>query len=302
MNLSSEQLWIAPQAADEAIPKVALESTVISFGLPFPDNLNTALAMEDAIRAEGVIPVTIGIIRGQIRIGLPRDDIEFLARTQDVHKVSRREVPLVVTLGGNGATTVSGTVFLAHKAGIKVMATGGIGGVHRGAPFDISADLPTIAQTPVAVVCSGAKSILDLEATLEWLETYGVPVIGYGTDEFPAFYTPHSGLKLEYKAQDVKELAGILRVHWEMRPDVGVIVAVPVPSEQALDAQELEELIAFAEAEAHAQGVKGKALTPFLLKRLAELSRGRTLTANRALLINNALVAARLAKALLQKR
>jgi len=298
MASSSELLWIAPQVANSAAPKVALESTVISFGLPFPDNLEAALAMEEAVRAEGAIPATVGVIQGRVKVGLSRDEIEFLARAQDVHKVSRREIPLVVAQGGNGATTVSGTVFLAHKAGIRVMATGGIGGVHRGAPFDISADLPTIAQTPVAVVCSGAKSILDLEATLEWLETYGVPVIGYGTDEFPAFYTPRSGIKLEYWAQSIEDLVQMLRVHWELRPYTGVVVAVPVPSEQAMDAGELEELISAAEAKAGAQGVKGKALTPFLLKHLAELSGGRTLIANKALLVNNARIAACLAKAL----
>ncbi|HDN80931.1 MAG TPA: pseudouridine-5'-phosphate glycosidase [Chloroflexi bacterium] len=298
MGWSSEFIQVSPEAANESLPRVALESALISFGLPYPDNIETALAMEEAVRAEGAIPVTIGVIRGRIKVGLDRDEVELLARTRDVHKVSRREIPLLVAGGDNGATTVSGTVFVAGKVGIRVMATGGIGGVHRGNPFDVSADLPTLAETPVAVVCSGAKSILNLEATLEWLETYGVPIIGYGTDEFPAFYTPHSGLKLEYKVQNISELAEAVKAHWELRPSTGLIIAVPVPPGYEMDAQELEEIISQAEREAQDKGVKGKALTPFLLERLAHLSGGRTITANKALLVNNARLAARLAVAL----
>ncbi len=294
----SDSIWLAPRAADPATPRVALESTVISFGLPYPDNVEVALAMEEAVSEEGAIPVTAGIIRGEIKLGLSREEIEFLARSEGVRKVSRREVPLVAALGLSGATTVSGTVFLAHKVGIRVMATGGIGGVHRGMPFDVSADLPTLAQTPVAVVCSGAKSILDLEATFEWLETYGVPVIGFGTDEFPAFYTPHSGIRLEYSTDDPAELARILKTHWELRPGVGAVVAVPVPARYAVDAAELESIISSAEEEARSLSIRGKGLTPYLLKRLAELSGGRTLAANKALLVNNARVAARLARSL----
>lgn len=298
MKASSFEVIVPPEIAASPLPKVALESVVITFGLPYPHNLEVALGMEEAIREEGAVPLTVAIIGGKIRAGLSREEIEFLSRGDGIRKVSRREIPLVAAKGGNGATTVSGTVFVAEKAGVKVVATGGIGGVHRGSAFDISADLPTIAETPVAVVCSGAKSILDLEATLEWLETWGVPVIGLGTREFPAFYTVSSGLPLEYSASSVEEAAEFLRAHWAMRPRCGAIVVVPVPRGKEIDSRELEEMIRKAQEEAEEKGVRGKELTPFLLKRLAELSEGKTLEANKALLLNNARVAAQLAKAL----
>lgn len=299
MKASSFEVIVPPEIAASPLPKVALESVVITFGLPYPHNLEVALGMEEAIREEGAVPLTVAIIGGKIRAGLSREEIEFLSRGNGIRKVSRREIPLVAAMGGNGATTVSGTVFVAEKAGVKVVATGGIGGVHRGSAFDVSADLPTIAETPVAVVCSGAKSILDLEATLEWLETWGVPVIGLGTREFPAFYTVSSGLPLEYSASSVEEAAEFLRAHWAMRPRCGAIVAVPVPRGKEIDSRELEEMIRKAQEEAEEKGIRGKELTPFLLKRLAELSEGKTLEANKALLLNNARVAAQLARAMI---
>ena len=298
MKASSFEVLLSPEVAASSLPKVALESTVIAFGLPYPHNLEVALGMEEAVRREGAIPLTIAVIDGKVKAGLSKEEIEFLAQAKGILKVSRREIPLVAALGRSGATTVSGTVFLAEKVGIRVVATGGIGGVHRGSAFDISADLPTIAETPVVVVCSGAKSILDLEATLEWLETWGVPVVGLGTEEFPAFYTASSGLPLEYSASSVEEVAKLLRAHWAMRPNCGAIVAVPVPEGKGMDRAEVEELVGKAQKEAEEKGVKGKGLTPFLLKRLVELSGGKALEANKALLLNNAKVAAQLAKAL----
>jgi len=298
MKALSFEVIVPPEMAASPLPKVALESVVITFGLPYPHNLEVALGMERAIREEGAMPLTVAIIGGKIKAGLSMEEIEFLSRGSGIRKVSRREIPLVAALGGNGATTISGTVFVAEKAGVKVVATGGIGGVHRGSAFDISADLPTIAETPVAVVCSGAKSILDLEATLEWLETWGVPVIGFGTQEFPAFYTASSGLPLEYYASSAEEVARFLAAHWAMRPRCGAIVVVPVPREQEIDSRELEEMIREALKEAEEKGIRGKELTPFLLKRLAELSGGKTLEANKALLLNNARIAAQLARAL----
>ncbi len=298
MRASSFEVVVPPGLAASPLPRVALESVVISFGLPYPHNFEVALGMEEAIRQEGALPLTVAVIAGKVKAGLSREEVEFLARAEGVQKVSRREIPLVVAMGGHGATTVSGTAFVAGKLGIRVMATGGIGGVHRGSAFDISADLPTLAETPVAVVCSGAKSILDLEATLEWLETWGVPVIGLGTREFPAFYTSSSGLSLEYSTSSVEEAAMLLRAHWAMRPECGAIVAVPVPRDKEIDGRELEGMIEKAQREAEEKGIRGKELTPFLLKRLTELSGGRTLEANKALLLNNARVAARLARIL----
>ncbi|MCS7285778.1 MAG: pseudouridine-5'-phosphate glycosidase [Anaerolineae bacterium] len=298
MKALSFEIAIPPEAVSSPLPKVALESVVITFGLPYPHNLEVALGMERAIHEEGAIPLTVAVIGGKIKAGLSREEIEFLARAEGIRKVSRREIPFVVASGGNGATTVSGTVFVAGKIGVRIVATGGLGGVHRGSAFDISADLPTVAETPVAIVCSGAKSILDLEATLEWLETWGVPVIGFGTQEFPAFYTSISGLPLEYSASSVEEAARFLRAHWALRPECGAIVAVPVPRDKEIDRRELEEIVEKAQREAEERGIKGKSLTPFLLQRLAELSEGKTLEANKALLLNNAKVAAQLARAL----
>jgi len=292
-------LDIAPnvQAALAAGRVVALESTVIAHGLPYPQNLETAREMEQAVRQEGAVPATIAIIGGKARIGLNDAALQELATASGVRKVSRRDIAPCLAHRWMGATTVAATMYLAHLAGIRVFATGGIGGVHRTGDLDISADLPELARTPVCVVCSGAKAILDLPATLEWLETWGVPVIGYGTKEFPAFYVRSSGLRLSLHCSTPEEVAGICRAHWALGLG-GVLVTVPVPEGVALSSEEAERYIRQALAEANEQGITGNAVTPFLLKRIAELSNGASLRANTALLRNNAAVAARIALAL----
>lgn len=299
---------------------VALESTVISHGLPYPHNLRLALRLEEIVRERGAVPVTIGILRGEIVVGLNRAEIEHLATSQDVHKVSRRDLAVVVARKLDGATTVATTAWAAHRAGIQVFATGGIGGVHRvgGSKLeaggssrsfqlsslgflsaDISADLPELAQTPIIVVCSGAKAILDLPATLEWLETHGVTVVGYGTDRFPAFYNRDSGLGVDVRADTPEEVAALFRAQRALGLPAGMLVAVPVPVEAELPAEEMERAINTAVAEADAQGIKGKALTPFLLARISALTGEASLAANLALLENNARVGAEIALRLL---
>ncbi|TWB11881.1 pseudouridine-5'-phosphate glycosidase [Nitrospirillum amazonense] len=277
---------------------VALESTVISHGLPYPANIEAAKAMEATVRANGAVPATIAILDGRIRIGLEAEDFERLA-AGGIRKVSRRDLPLVLAAGGDGATTVAATMIAARLAGISVFATGGIGGVHRGAEttLDISADLEELARTDVAVVCAGAKAILDLPKTLEYLETRGVPVVGYGTDNFPAFYTAQCNLPVDSRCDSADDVARILRAKWQLGLNGGVLIAVPIPEEAALDAEAIEQAIRLAVAEAEGQGVRGKDLTPFLLARLEELTEGASLVANRALLLNNAAVAARVAAA-----
>jgi pseudouridine-5'-phosphate glycosidase len=297
-------------------PVVALESTVIAHGLPWPENLELARRMEARIRERGATPATIAILKGEVKVGLADAEIEYLARAPGILKVSRRDYPAAVAQKRDGATTVAGTMIAAHWAGIRVFATGGIGGVHRTVishqssvtirptdhwslpPLDVSADLPELARTPVVVVCAGAKAILDLPATLEWLETHGVPVIGYGTDEFPAFYSRESGLKLDARADSPADVAAIARAMWEMGFAGGLLVCVPCPAEAARPRDEMESAITTALQEAEAQGVRGKAVTPFLLARVSELTRGESKTANRALLENNAGVAAEIAAAL----
>lgn len=279
-------------------PVVALESTVISHGLPWPENLELARKMEATVRAGGATPATIAILQGLIKIGLTDDEVLHLARAQGIWKVSRRDYAAVLAQKHDGATTVSGTMLAAHWAGVRVFATGGIGGVHRGVSTDISADLFELARTPVIVVCAGAKAILDLPATLEWLETYSVPVVGYGTNEFPAFYSRESGLRLETRADSPAEVAAMARALWGMGLTSGMLVCVPCPAEAARPAAEMEAAIATALAEADAQGVRGKAVTPFLLSRVAALTHGESKTANLALLENNARVAAEIAVAL----
>ncbi|MCX7707281.1 MAG: pseudouridine-5'-phosphate glycosidase [Anaerolineae bacterium] len=306
---------------------VALESTVISHGLPYPHNLRLALRLEEIVRERGAVPATIGILRGEIVVGLNRAEIEHLATASDVRKVSRRDLPVVVARKLDGATTVATTAWAAHRAGIQVFATGGIGGVHRvgswmseagnrrleagalqhggqlpAAGFfsaDISADLPELAQTPIIVVCSGAKAILDLPATLEWLETHGVTVVGYGTDRFPAFYNRDSGLGVDVRADTPEEVAALFRAQRALGLPAGMVVAVPVPAEAELSADEMERAITTALAEAETQGVKGKALTPFLLARISALTGEASLAANLALLENNARVGADIALRLL---
>ena len=292
---------LAPAVAEALLarrPVVALESTVIAHGLPWPENLALARTLEARIQAEQATPATIAILNGEVKAGLTEAELEHLARARGIHKVSRRDFPVVVAQQRDGATTVAGTMIVARWAGIRVFATGGIGGVHRGNHTDISADLPELAQTPMVVVCAGAKAILDLPATLEWLETHGVPVVGYGTDEFPAFFSRESGLKLDARADSPAEVAALVRAQEKLGLPGSVLVCVPCPSEAARPRAEIEGAIATALREAEAQSVRGKAVTPFLLNRVAELTGGESKAANLALLENNARVAAGIAVAL----
>lgn len=283
---------------------VALESTVIAHGLPSPRNLETALSMEEAVRRAGAVPATVAILGGRIHVGLTRPEIEHLATARPVRKVSRRDLPIVVARREDGATTVAATSTIAAWAGIAVFATGGIGGVHRDGPLkgppDISNDLATLASVSVAVVCSGAKAILDLGATLEWLETAGVPVLGYGCDEFPAFYSRESGLAIDARVDSPEEAASIIRTSRQLGLPGGILLAVPVPKDQEVPAGEVEGAIEHALSEASSLGVTGSALTPFLLRCVADVTSGRALRANIALLHNNALVAGQIAVALSQ--
>ena len=281
-------------------PVVALESTVISHGLPRPTNLEVAQQCEAAIRSAGVIPATVGIISGQIVVGLDADQLELLAMSENVRKVSRRDFGIVLAQKEHGATTVAGTMIAAHMAGIRVFATGGIGGVHRGDTGDISADLPELAQTAVAVVCAGVKSILDLPRTLEYLETLGVPVIGWHTEEFPAFYAQHSGFPVDVCVNTPDEAAEILKAKWDLGLAGGALIAVPPPPDLALDIDEMEVAVEEALKAADEAGVTGKDITPFLLSRVSEITGGASLDANIALLVRNAQVAAEIAQAISQ--
>lgn len=279
-------------------PLVALESTVIAHGLPYPQNVAVARAMEALVRAHGAIPATIGVVAGVATVGLDDATLERFAQASDVRKLARRDIPLAIADGAYGATTVSATMALAHAAGIEVFATGGIGGVHRDArtSFDISADLTELAKTPVIVVCAGVKSILDLPATLEYLETVGVPVYGFGTNEFPAFYTAQSGLTVPC-ANDVATIARAWRAHRALGGG-GMIIAVPPPPEFALDPVEIEQHILRALAHAEVAGIRGQAVTPFLLSAVTAETHGESMRTNMALLENNARVAAAIAVAL----
>ena len=279
-------------------PVVALESTLITHGLPRPVNLEVARQLEAVVLKHGALPATIAIMKGRIKVGLRGEELEALAAASNVRKCSRRDLPIVVARGEDGATTVAGTMLIAHMAGIRVFATGGIGGVHRGHPFDVSADLSELGRTPVAVVCAGAKSILDIPLTLEVLETHGVPVIGYGTNEFPAFYSRSSGLPVDVRCDTVSEIAAILRERDRLKMQTGSLVVVPIPEKDELPAGVAEKAVAQALAEADAQGIQGKRVTPFLLQRVSELTGDRSRTANIALLENNARVAAEIACAL----
>jgi len=287
-------------ALAEGRPVVALESTLITHGLAYPTNLEVARAMEGTVREEGAVPATIAILGGKITVGLADDELEYLGRRprQAVRKCSRRDLPIAVGRGEDAATTVAGTMVVAHKAGIEVFATGGIGGVHRGHPFDVSADLIELGRTPVTVVCSGAKSILDLPLTLEVLETQGVPVVGYGTDTLPAFYSRSSGLPVDVRVEGAEDVAAIVRARRALGLAHATLVTVPVPIEEALPREEAEAAIEEAIRQADAAGIAGKAVTPFVLARVAELTAGRSQRANVALLVNNARVAARIACAL----
>lgn len=277
---------------------VALESTVIAHGLPYPTNLETARRMEEIIREHDAVPATIAVLEGKIRVGLTDAELEHLATAKGIRKTSRRDLPVVVAQYEDGATTVAATATIAAWAGIEVFATGGIGGVHRDPPFDISNDLPTLASTPVAVVCSGAKAILDLRATVEWLETAGVPVIGYDTDELPAFYTRESGLPVDVCVESAHEAASIIRAGREMGLAGGTLVVVPVPVDDEMAPKRLQKAIDSALAEASARGIEGSASTPFLLRWIARETGGASLKANVSLLENNAKVAAQIAVAL----
>ena len=279
-------------------PIVALESTIISHGMPYPKNVETALLVEQTIRDNGAVPATIAVIGGRLKAGLSKEEIEYLGKTgRAVAKASRRDLPALVARGADGATTVTTTMMIAYMAGIKIFATGGIGGVHRGAEvtMDISADLEELAQTPVMVVCAGAKSILDLGLTLEYLETKGVPVIGYGTDELPAFYTRKSGFGVDYRVDSPEELAAMFSAQRELGYKGGMLVTNPIPEEYSMDKEVIDAAIEEALAQCKAQGVHGKETTPFLLAKVVELTGGDSLESNIKLVLNNAKLAARTA-------
>lgn len=279
---------------------VALESTIIAHGMAYPQNAETAFAVEKIIRDEGVVPATIAVRAGKLKVGLSETEIETLARNgTSIEKLSTRDLPHAVAMGRDGATTVASTMRIAALAGIRIFATGGIGGVHRGAAtsFDISADLGEMALSNVAVVTAGAKAILDLSLTMERLETLGVPVVGFGTDEFPAFYSRSSGLKCPMRVDKAEDMAALMRAKWEMGLRGGIVVANPIPADYEIPASEITPLIEKAVAEAQAEKIEGKDVTPFLLARLARATAGRSLAANIELVKNNALVAARIAKA-----
>ncbi len=287
-------------ALHQGKPVVALESTVISHGLPYPTNLETAKKLESIVRENGAVPATIAVFDGILHVGLSEFQISRLAEEKNIRKISRRDLPIAVAKKLNCATTVSTTMFIAHRAGIKVFATGGIGGVHRGSLPDISADLPELAQTPMIVVCSGGKIILDLPATREWLETNGVCVLGWQCDEMPAFYSHRSGLPVDEKVNTAKDVCEIVRVRDDLKLPNAILLTVPVPTEFEIPREHLEKILELAIAEAEAQNIRGKELTPFLLSILATESRGDTLNANTALLENNAQIASQIACSLNQ--
>lgn len=292
---------VVKAALQNGQPLVALESTIISHGMPYPKNVATALQVEAAVRESGAVPATIAVIGGQLRAGLSESEIEYLGKKGTaVSKVSRRDLPVLVAREGDGATTVAATMIIAALAGIRVFATGGIGGVHRGAErtMDISADLQELARTNVAVVCAGAKSILDLRLTLEYLETMGVPVLGFQTDELPAFYTRTSGLLVDYRMESPAEVAQVLHTKLQLGLRGGAVIANPIPEAFAMPREEMERVIGQAIEEAGQQGVTGKALTPFLLSRIEQLTRGDSLQANIELVLNNARLAGAVSVAL----
>lgn len=282
------------------LPIVALESTVLTHGLPRPQNLQLAQDMERAVREEGATPATIGFLDGSLHIGLSDAELERLANEKDSHKVGPRDFATVITNEACGGTTVAGTMLACKHANIKVFATGGIGGVHRESHFDISADLHALATIPMIVVCAGAKAILDLPATLEYLETMSVPVIGYGTDDFPAFYSRESGLEVTEKLDNPQDIVDFARTHWDAGLQSAVLVANPVPEAEAIPRSEMEPFIEKANKEAKEKGKHGKEVTPFILNRLNELTKGKSMRANLSLLLNNARLAAQIARALRQ--
>lgn len=300
--MNTQLLDIHPEVAlalqnNQAV--VALESTIISHGMPYPQNVETAMAVEAQVRANGAIPATIAIVKGRLKAGLSAEEINYLGKEgKNVTKVSRRDMAFIVAAGQSGATTVASTMIIAAMAGIKVFATGGIGGVHRGAEtnFDISADLQELAQTNVAVVCAGAKSILDLGLTLEYLETYGVPVVGYQTSELPAFFTRESGFAVNYQLDTASAIANVMHHKWAMGLKGGLVVANPIPYEFAMPKAAIDAAIEQALQQAQELGIKGKESTPFLLAKVVELTGGDSLKSNIALVMNNAKLAAEIAK------
>ena len=297
----NKYLDVSPEVAEALAagkPVVALESTIISHGMPYPRNVETALLVEQTIRENGAVPATIAIIGGRLKAGLSKDEIEYLGKAgTKVAKASRRDIAALVARKADGATTVTTTMMIAHMAGLSIFATGGIGGVHRGAEvtMDISADLEELGNTPVMVVCAGAKSILDLGLTLEYLETKGVPVIGYGTDELPAFYTRHSGFGVDYRANSPEELAAMFKAQRGLGLKGGMLVTNPIPEEYSMDKAVIDAAIDQAIKEASEKGIKGKETTPFLLAKVVELTGGDSLDSNIALVLNNARLAAKTA-------
>lgn len=289
---------LSPEVArgrETKAPLVALETTVVTHGLPYPENIQLAGRMETTIRSQGAIPATIAVLQGKVLVGMDSAQLDALVNADPLRKISRRDFGPAIARLESGGTTVAGTLVAAHTAGIQVFATGGIGGVHRAAPFDISADLLELSQRPVVVVCAGAKAILDLPATLEYLETVGVPVLGYQTDSFPAFYSCASGLPVQTRVDSAQEVARIAQAHWELGISSAVLVAVPPPEAVALPPETVNTAIDQALAEAAAQGIRGQAVTPFLLGRVSELTGKASLKANLGLLLNNAQVAAQIA-------
>lgn len=299
----SNHLDILPEvksALNNNLPVVALESTIISHGMPYPQNKETALQVEQIVRNEGAIPATIAIINGKLKVGLTANEIDYLAKSgTHIVKASRRDLPYLLSQKIDGATTVASTMIAANLAGIKVFATGGIGGVHRGASesFDISADLQELSNTNVAVVCAGIKAILDLELTLEYLETFGVPVLGYKTEELPSFYSRKSGFNVNYKLDTAQEIAQLLKSKWDLNLKGGVIIANPIPKDKELDFEIMNDAISKALQEEKTLGIKGKNSTPFLLQKVKELTNGLSLDANIELVYNNVKLAALIAKA-----
>ncbi|GAA0737835.1 pseudouridine-5'-phosphate glycosidase [Clostridium oceanicum] len=286
------------KALEENRPVVALESTIISHGMPYPQNAETALNVEKIIRDKGAIPATIAILNGKLKVGLTKEEIKYLGKKgTEVVKTSRRDIPFIVSKKLDGATTVASTMIIANLAGIKVFGTGGIGGVHRGAEktFDISADLQELSNTNVAVVCAGAKSILDLGLTLEYLETQGVPVVGFGTEELPAFYTRKSGFKVDYRVDTEEELAKAVKAKWDLDLKGGIVIANPIPEKYQMDHDLITTVIEDAVKEANIKGIKGKETTPFLLAKIKDITKGQSLESNIELVYNNVAVATNLA-------
>ena len=290
------------RALSMGAPIVALESTVITHGLPHPQNLELARDMEKQVRDNGATPATVALLDGKIRIGLSDLELIRLSESESTLKVSHRDFATAIVKKADGGTTVAGTMYAANMAGIKVFATGGIGGVHKESAFDISTDLRSLAEIPTIVVCAGAKAILDLPATLEYLETMGVPVIGYQTDEFPAFYSRESGLGVSARLDSPEEIAEFAKAHWNLGMKGGILVTNPIPETESISKSKMEPIIAKASAEAIEQGIHGQKLTPFLLSRISELTKGKSLKANLALLLNNARLAAEIAKEMSTKK